>query len=666
MNHSDASFRAHQDGKDRPQHDHKKEDHLEQARHEVNQAGRDASQERKLHPAAQHVSAEHGAAGDHSAHLIMHSPFQSSARTEATVSSQAAKAEKPTVHAGEAKPHSSQALTFNLHLGNTGETHAAAEKAVFVVSQSGQILDANRQPVTGLDFFRDVPSDIKFVLERPADFNTFMPEQQKAIEETQQQAMKSFIQGDLSRSLSQSGASQALLPDISRIQPEAAANKDRVIPEEAKVPSGDRAERAQASDLLHLSPESRHAVSRINHEMQNNHHGRMSGHQVDSHLPGYQRRHHAQGEQALDRVNPRAAARDLKADQISSQKNMLSETFAPDAHDQYHTVRQASDHSYSVGRYGTHFNHMHRVFHHALPREVMDQLGHPPDYSKLSEILKEHPELMAKIQKNVEDAIKNGDIPAAMSGSFKSAESLSSLANFTNKLRGQNGEITKEELDKNLPQSVQDGLAQQEVVRGMKAGATPGETALAHQLGKDTPELTAREKIDNKPLMDAAGKYYALGMGKERMDSGDGFYWSSTDRGQTIALLAHNMASQIHTVGDCARGPRQTFDQLGFHLPRAVATSQGQMLEQSGLFREVSDPRPGEYGYRHWNSQVTRAHGGVDKGDAFIVTGRDNNGHLIGANDHHFVVPPDGGRYRGLKFLRPTEEFYQLYGNKRN
>jgi hypothetical protein len=646
----DTFIKDHRDGKDHAQHGQQHGDHLENARREIEQADRESfsPERRKRQGAVPAKNAEHDGVVENGTQLVFKSPFQSSEnKSEATV-------QNP--------------VTFNLHIG--GDAARALQTATFVVSQNGQILDGDRKPVSGLDFSKGVPGDINFVLERRSDFGKLLPGEQKTIEASQNQAIRSFIQNDLNRALALVGVpaqgDQSLARIDSSVRADKTAPAQTLKPESERAAAAEQIEKAKASDLAAQSPESRHAINRINHDLPNNQHGRMSGHQVDRHLPGYQRRHHAANEREIDRLNPEAAARHLKEDQISAQKNMLSETFAPDKNEPYHTVRKNSDHSYSVGRYGTHFNHMHRVFAHALPREVMEQLGHPPDYSKLSAILKENPELMAKIQKNVQDAIKNGEIPSAMADKFKSADSVSSLADFTNKLRGQSGEISKEDLDRNLPQSVQDGLAGQEVERGLKAGATPAETALAHQLGKDTQQLTNDDRTANKSLMDAAGKFYALGMGKERMANGDNFHWSSTADGQTIAMLAHRMASKIGTVGDCARGPRQTFDLLGFHLPRAIATTQGRMLEQSGLFREVSDPRPGDYGYRHWNAQVTRAHGGVDKGDSFIVTGVDRNGRLTGANDHHFVVPPDGGRYRGLKFLRPTEEFFKIYGNKGN
>ena len=132
-----------------------------------------------------------------------------------------------------------------------------------------------------------------------------------------------------------------------------------------------------------------------------------------------------------------------------------------------------------------------------------------------------------------------------------------------------------------------------------------------------------------------------------------------------LAHTAEKTASTLGTVGNCALGPRLTFQKFGFNLPAVVATEQGRLLEQSGLFTEVSrsEVRPGDYGYRHWSAPVVRSHGGIDKGDSFIVASVGRNGELYGANDHSFVVPEDGDRYRNTKFLRPTAEFVRRYGH---
>jgi hypothetical protein len=130
-----------------------------------------------------------------------------------------------------------------------------------------------------------------------------------------------------------------------------------------------------------------------------------------------------------------------------------------------------------------------------------------------------------------------------------------------------------------------------------------------------------------------------------------------------MAQIALSVASRLGTVGDCAHGPRLTLDKFGYHLPPAVATEQGRMIRDSGLFDLVpaNEIRPGDYGVRDWSRSIVRQHGS-DKGDSFIVTGIARNGSVLAANDHTFVVPADGGRYTNLQYYRPNAEFVRRYG----
>jgi hypothetical protein len=130
-----------------------------------------------------------------------------------------------------------------------------------------------------------------------------------------------------------------------------------------------------------------------------------------------------------------------------------------------------------------------------------------------------------------------------------------------------------------------------------------------------------------------------------------------------LAQIALSVAHRLGTVGDCAHGPRLTLDKFGYHLPPAVATEQGRMIRDSGLFDLVpaSQIRPGDYGVRNWSRSIVRQHGS-DKGDSFIVTGIARNGAVLAANDHTFVVPADGGRYTNLQYYRPNQEFIRRYG----
>ncbi len=246
-----------------------------------------------------------------------------------------------------------------------------------------------------------------------------------------------------------------------------------------------------------------------------------------------------------------------------------------------------------------------------------------------------------------------------------------SIWNFVNKLKGKDGELTKEEVAKNAPKEAQEQLAQNTAERGIKSGATAAETVLAQHLGKAPDQLSSQEKNDpaNKGYLEAANKFYALAQARNELgpkstkDPSDPIEWSTRENGMVLAKAALDMSKHIHTKGDCARGPRQTLEQFGYILKPMIATKQGEVIQASGLFREVSraEARPGDYFVRDWNQQVIAQHKGVNKGDSGFIYARNGNS-LLAANDHHQVFPEDGGRYRNTKFLRPTAEFWARYG----
>lgn len=132
--------------------------------------------------------------------------------------------------------------------------------------------------------------------------------------------------------------------------------------------------------------------------------------------------------------------------------------------------------------------------------------------------------------------------------------------------------------------------------------------------------------------------------------------------GQTLAIYADEVATRLGTIGDCAHGPRLSLERLGLKFSPAIATEQGKAIKNSGMFDEVArgQVRAGDYGVRDWSPGVIRAHNGINKGDAFIVTHVGNGGALYGANDHHLQVPEDGDRYRNMKFYRVNERLLRL------
>jgi hypothetical protein len=124
--------------------------------------------------------------------------------------------------------------------------------------------------------------------------------------------------------------------------------------------------------------------------------------------------------------------------------------------------------------------------------------------------------------------------------------------------------------------------------------------------------------------------------------------------GNILADMASRVASGMGTVGHCARGLATTLESCGINVPRANAWDYGHNLANSGLFEQVplSQLRRGDIIVRSWNSSVRSQHRGQNWGDITMVVGTNNRGQLIGANDHHQVIPADGGRYENSFALR--------------
>lgn len=574
----------------------------------------------------------------------------------------AAPVEKTLVNPGTAKVEAGEAPRVTV--GYSDRPGASQEPATFKVNSQGKVLTSDGSEVKALDFSNGIPKNISIQLERDPNLASLPAEDRKAIETKQLQGLNDFVGNQLDPALRQAGLEvqrsglgvedpQKLISERRRAQME----RGDVPPEPAPVQPAPHG----------YSRQERAATHHINgrHGMPNHSRGTMTREHADKFYP-----------------NREVPQQPRESNDVYARKEAMAAAFNPDKAHTYETIRKHNDGSYAVGRYGHSFNHFNNSMHHVLhkvhwPASVMKELGDPPDWSKLSKILKEQPDLlkdpkiMKEIQEGKEAALKDGTLPKGMEGRFKDAQSIESYANFVNKLKGKDGELTKEEVAQNVPKEAQEQMAQNTVERGIKSGATAAETVLAQHLGKAPDQLSSQEKTDpaNKDYLDAASKFYALAQArnepgpKSARDPNDPIEWSTKENGMVLAKAALDMSRHIGTVGDCARGPRQTLDQFGFHLKPMIATEQGKVIQASGLFREVSraEARPGDYFVRDWNQRVIAQHGGVNKGDSGFIYAKNGNS-LMAANDHNQVFPEDGGRYRNTKFLRPTAEFWARYG----
>lgn len=571
--------------------------------------------------------------------------------------------EKTVVDPGQAKLAAGETPKVTVKFEERGND--GAKTPTFRVDGDGKVRASDGGEVKALAFPNGLPKDISISLDRDPKAATLPEAERKALEAKQLESLNNFLGDKLNPALRQAGldvnrTGSALEDPQNLVNPKRRAEMARgdVPPELPQVqPSPKGFSRQEAAASHHMNGR---------HGMPDHHRGSMSRQHADQFYP--------------KRDVPRQSGEN---DEVYARKEAMAASFNPDKADPYGTVRKHADGSYAVGRYGHSFNHFNNQMHNVLhkvhwPPAVMEKLGHPPDWSKLSEILKENPDLlkdpkiMKEIQDGAEEQSKNGGLPPSMKDHFKDAKSIESYAGFVGKLKGDKGELTKEELKANLPKEAQEQMAQSTVERGIKTGASAADTALAQHLGKAPDQLNDDDKKaeGSQEFLKAADKYYALAHArtengpKSTRDPSDPIEWSTMENGQTLAKAALNMAQHIGTVGDCARGPRQTLDQFGFHMKPMIATEQGKVMVASGLFREVSrsEARPGDYFVRDWNSSVTAQHG-INKGDSgFVIQRRGNT--LMQANDHVQAFPEDGGRYRNTKFLRPTAEFWARYGKQ--
>lgn len=117
-------------------------------------------------------------------------------------------------------------------------------------------------------------------------------------------------------------------------------------------------------------------------------------------------------------------------------------------------------------------------------------------------------------------------------------------------------------------------------------------------------------------------------------------------------------AEQMNSVGWSARGVRLALQAAGeTDVPTAHAANLGAALAQSGKYDVIpfdpSKAQPGDILVRPWSQSYNNSRGGVGYGDIMIITGRNADGSLRGANDHVVNrVQPEGNHYEGSYFLR--------------
>lgn len=145
--------------------------------------------------------------------------------------------------------------------------------------------------------------------------------------------------------------------------------------------------------------------------------------------------------------------------------------------------------------------------------------------------------------------------------------------------------------------------------------------------------------------------------GQAEKAGGDGQRPTYEQFTNALVQAAQEQASEMGGSGLSARGVRLALARMGESVetsPTAVAL--GQKLYESGKYDRIpyseAEAKPGDILVRPWSQERQAARGG-NIGDIMVITGRNAEGRLQGANDHHVTnVQPDGKNYSGSYILR--------------
>ena len=464
---------------------------------------------------------------------------------------------------------------------NSDTTTTAAPTVV--IDRDGKLLNTSGQPFdqNSLDFSKGVPSNIVIQLQH----DTTDP---AGATDAQTQALNGFLQNQLNPALRQqndAAAEQGIKVDDKTGQVQSAVTDAlaAVQPPEAPQPE--------------MSSQTSQAVNQINNDM-----------------PADNQPHSMPAQQAQHYFSHADVPKGQDAN-VTAEKDMIA-ALEGNKENPYETVQQRGDNSYAVGRYGNTWNQFNNYMMMALTPEMLALLGNPPDYSKLGQLLKEHPEFLKKIQANLHKLEKDGKIPQSFGDRFKSADSASHFGDFVDKLHGTKGPLTSAEIKQNLPKDLQEAMTTDLIKHGIANGATPGKIALANQLGKNPEDLTSKDVYDPKNIefMNAATRYYGLAEAKQHATKPDDKidYQISNDPNVSKIRLEIANAAGSHVLGGanyhggkCAWAAQLDLAKADPRLQKFVGTgdawNMGQHLLRSGDWKQI-DPKqagPGDAIFFH-------------------------------------------------------------------
>jgi hypothetical protein len=618
---------------------------------------------------ARAYEAPHRDGGRDLTHLVIPPIYTSEATsTKETARADRGASERAVISPGPEKLTSGSKPSVEIQYAS--EKQAAGEQPekpyTFKLDEHGQVVDSNGQKVTkNISFENGVPKKIVISVDKPENFAKMTQTEQAEAMAQQQTRLDDFVRNTLTpalRAASPEAASQGInLDDATHGLPkdtvQAVNQAEGVLRPAVELPTA-QAEKASAASPAGYSGPATEAYRGVPGR-----HGERSGYRSGS-MPG--------GEANAGDLFPHGAQRTPVEN--AAYQETLAASFGPDEREPYGTIRQGTDHSYAVGRYGYSYHHFTNLMHRALdgamqkwPSSILDQLKDANgdiDWSKLAEVLKEHPDLMQDVQASVNAA----GLPDALASKFADADKLGQFGSFVQKMRGA-GSITPEDLATNFGKDEQDAMAQETVNRAIGAGKTAAQAALAQHLGIEPDQLTEAQLNDpaNRQFLDDANNLAQQALAKADLDP---------QIAHQMAEWAVDWARTNQTFdpatgcGNCTRLWRRAIEGItGQDIGSMSGVQQTYLiadLARQGYFRQVSESeaQEGDFGGRGWSPRVAAAYG-HNLGDSFMVVGRDGDA-VYGANGAShvpFIANGNNPRYTNNVYFRATKKLEELFQN---
>ena len=316
---------------------------------------------------------------------------------------------------------------------------------------------------------------------------------------------------------------------------------------------------------------------------------------------------------------------------VQAMKETLAAMFKPDEKEPYKTVRHENT-GYRVGRYGmggrSAGNWLGMML--AMDPELAAILGDPPDYSKLQEYLKKHPDKAKALQNKMAAAQKQGmeklegdeKVPKGFASKFDDPEFSKGFSEFIGKLGDSNTpqEEISAGMDKFLPKELQETMNQQLIetyAKQIVADKNPdhltpedaGKIGIAMHLGR-VPTDQELQNPNYKNYREATQNFYQLARAGQ---FGDGFITVSEHNQKLVAISRNNVGEALWAQTQwsgmveggnlgCAASVSRVLQEMGVRVPGSASVVElSNQLAAAGYDRipisRMNQYRPGDIVY---------------------------------------------------------------------